>query len=184
MKSRTITNRETLGGDQWLSLIKQTHDDGTLYTYSHEVRCNGQIVVILPYRRQQGFFEYLIRNEYAPAWSLDELQINAITGGVDTGMNPLSTAKKELLEEAGFSVDITDFESLGVSRGTKSSDTVYHIFAVDLTDKIKTHFDKTDEPFEDEAINEWYSMFDKRIQVINDPLLSTAILRFLLTTTK
>jgi 8-oxo-dGTP pyrophosphatase MutT (NUDIX family) len=57
----------------------------------------------------------------------------SLTGGVDEGMSPLATAKKELKEESGYDVGTDKFIPLGTVRGTKSSSNLYHLFAVNLT---------------------------------------------------
>ena len=75
------------------------------YVYSHEKRCDGQIVAILPYQRIGNTLELLFRLEDTPYWSkqnFPDVCPCSFTGGVDPGMNPIDTAVKELAEESGY----------------------------------------------------------------------------------
>ena len=126
---------ETLKNNEWLSLKKivapEHHVNG--YVYSHEERCNGEIVAILPFRYKADMIEYLLRNEVTPCWHLTEPQVSALTGGVeDDGV--ILSALRELEEESGYKVSEDELIHLGTCRGTKSCDTIYHLFSVNLTD--------------------------------------------------
>jgi len=56
---------KTLCENDWVSLL-----DLNGYVYSHETRCNGVIVAILPYRRtEKGRLQFLLRREITPCWS-------------------------------------------------------------------------------------------------------------------
>ena len=112
--------------NKWLQLMDK---DG--YIYSHEVRCAGSIVVVLPYRRiGKDAWEFLVRDEVTPCWR-DTPTLSAITGGVENG-EPLEDAVRELKEEAGYSVAPDKFVFLGKCRASKSADTYYFIYAVDV----------------------------------------------------
>jgi len=118
---------------EWLQLKEV---DG--YVYSHEIRCNGSIVVVLPYRRVgKDAWEFLLRDEVTPCWGGDKPTRSAITGGVENG-EPLEDAVRELKEEAGYTIAPDKFEFLGKCRGTKSSDTYYFLYAVDLAGQTPT----------------------------------------------
>lgn len=107
------------------------------YIYSHEIRCNGEIVAILPYRWKNydgSELEFLLRSEVTPCWGLDEHYISCITGGVENG-DPNGTAVLEMKEEAGYKISTKELEKWGTCFGTKSSDTIYHLYTVDLTGK-------------------------------------------------
>lgn len=157
---------ETLCDNEWLSLRrivdKPRGVDG--YVYSHETRCVGRIVVVLPFRviaddpcehathdadrcRASGgdedpdvHIEVLLRDELVPCWFSDEPSLSAITGGWEPTDDLLcrSAAVRELFEEAGYRVDDADLVRLGVSRTSKSSDTMNFLYAVDLTEVEQT----------------------------------------------
>lgn len=117
-----------LGGDEWIELRKTGY-----YTYSHEIRCDGQIIAIVPYIREgKDAWKLGIRTEVTPSWGR-QVSHSALTGAVDKGEQPIESARRELLEEAGIDVDISKIESHGTCRGTKSTDTTYHLFSVDVT---------------------------------------------------
>jgi hypothetical protein len=105
----------------------------------------------------------LVRHEYTPCWSEEGLHISSITGGweKDKHRTPIQTVVEELREEAGIVLhDDCDIKSLGECRGTKSSDTIYHLFLVDLSDD---NFDEIEietdgSILEGKAHNEWVSM--------------------------
>lgn len=118
----------------WISLrriVDITHP-GEGYYYSHESRCNGHIVAVLPF----GFAEdlsirYLLRYDITPCWS-DQPQLCVLTGGMDTN-DPVLDALRELEEESGYVATADQLIDLGFCMGSKSSDSIYHIFAIDVT---------------------------------------------------
>jgi 8-oxo-dGTP pyrophosphatase MutT (NUDIX family) len=137
----SIIGNEVLCDDKWLQLRSMVvdHGDGNVsrYTYSHEVSCEGQKVSVLPFRSSESNgIEFLVRKEVTPAWghSLGQ-HMSSITGGVEKDQNPLENAVMEVREEGGYDVELSDLLSLGVIHGSKSSDTDYYIFSVDLTNK-------------------------------------------------
>lgn len=124
---------KTLYYNKWLSL-KEVDD----YVFSHEERCRGIIVAVLPYRYKKNGEgrEYMVRDEYNVAW--DGMNVSSITGGFDEDdLTPEACAIRETYEEAGYSVPEHEAENLvvrlGTTRGSKSSDTVYHLFAIDVS---------------------------------------------------
>jgi 8-oxo-dGTP pyrophosphatase MutT (NUDIX family) len=122
--------------NEFVSLRKITNREKGIhgYYYLHEDRCNGKIVAILPYRFKNDKIQYLLRNEYTPCWNTKEKVISSITGGVDTGVSIIDTCINELLEEAGYLANENDFIYLGKMKGTKSCDTNYYLYTIDLTD--------------------------------------------------
>lgn len=164
MRELIANNSQLLKDDKWLQLRKMVAPEHNIYgyTYSHEIRCNGDIVCFLPY--EKGIFTYhrfLLRKEAVPCWELDTPSLCAFTGGVDSGSNPVATCIKELKEEAGYDLDTPELQervkNLGTCFGIKSSDSVYHLFAIDVTDfpedKKKELFVETD--LESSATNVW-----------------------------
>ena len=107
--------------------------DNWSYVFSHEIRCKGRIIAILPYRKANGKTQYLLRIEPNPAWGYHDKHISSITGGLEK--SDTQTALLEIKEEAGYSVHEDDLIDLGICRGTKSTDTVFRLFSVDLSGK-------------------------------------------------
>lgn len=103
------------------------------YEYIHEHRCDGHIVSILPVHHKRGM---LIRKELTPCWGEGPF-INSITGGWEKDIHetPIDTVVAELREETGIVLGNENvIKTLGTVRGTKSSDTMYHLFVIDLSD--------------------------------------------------
>jgi 8-oxo-dGTP pyrophosphatase MutT (NUDIX family) len=124
---------ESLHDNDWVSL-RLIYDPGrgvNGYVYSHETRCRGRIVAVLPWRDNGGRREYLVKSEVTPCWGT-EFVLSAITGGWEGG-DIADDAVRELLEETGYEITRDDLIWLGESYGTKSADTVYSLFTADLT---------------------------------------------------
>ena len=174
-------NRRILHDNPWLQLVELRAPDRGIngYVISHESRCNGQIVAVLPSRsvpvpRYMYPDQYLLRHEVCPPWGIDPVAC-AITGGMDhVGESPLDVAVRELYEEAGYRVDPKMFTSLGTCRGTKSTDTVFHLFHVDLTGKEPEEAPGDGSRLEAEAWCEWH---ERDISQSPDPLVSIMWLR-------
>ena len=174
-----VAEKSTLiGGDNWVQLksLKSPEDNVNGYTYSHEIRCKGHIVAAVPFRSTEKGMEYLIRQEVTPCWNLTERCPSTITGGCDTD-SPADDILRELEEEASITATAEDLIELGTCRGTKSSDTVYHLFALDLTGKegdFSTGEGDGSE-LEGEAINKWVNKAEAIMS--HDPLVAVIILR-------
>jgi 8-oxo-dGTP pyrophosphatase MutT (NUDIX family) len=130
--SEELTKKKTLFKNEWISMMSVPEKSGAPYIYSHETRCNGNIVAVLLYNKDDNTVKYGVRSEKTPCWG-DTEQLSSLTGGVDKGSNPTETAVNELKEEAGLIVKKEDLEPLGTCRGTKSCDTTYHLFALDVS---------------------------------------------------
>jgi 8-oxo-dGTP pyrophosphatase MutT (NUDIX family) len=159
----------------WLALKQLSIPEwGVTYVYAHEARCNGKIAAVLPFRRNEDRrMEYLLRREITPAWGLDHA-LSAVTGGVETGEQPMQTALRELAEETGYEVAYDDLFPLGTCRGTKACDTSYQLFGVDLTNLEPSRLDLGDGSYlEQTASTQWV------ISVCSskDPIVSTMALR-------
>lgn len=135
---------ETLYDNEWVSLRQIRHPESAIngYVYSHESRCAGRIVSVLPYRRTgtSEAVEVLLRDEITPCWHTVEPQLSTITGGWEPhdDLECRETARRELYEEAGYAASIDELINLGACRGTKSTDTMYWLWGVDLTGREKT----------------------------------------------
>ena len=143
---------EELFTNEWLSLKRIVDPERGVngYVYSHETRCSGRIVVILPFRiimddagGQIGDgdsyddnvrIEFLLRNELVPCWSMDYVLSSAITGGweVHDDTKCRDTAVREMWEESGYAVERDKLLHLGTSFSSKSSDTICYYYAIDL----------------------------------------------------
>lgn len=159
----------------WLSLKKLYGPTGE-YVFSHEERCGGHIVSVLPYRNtDQGVF-FLARSEFTPPWSLNRPFISSITGGVDSGESVAHAAARELFEEAGLSVPEEFLIPLGTVQGTKSTDTVYHLFAADVTGMPGPGNTDGQDSNESSSQNVWV---DGTLPNVEDPLLYSLYQRWL-----
>jgi 8-oxo-dGTP pyrophosphatase MutT (NUDIX family) len=118
--------------------------------------------------------EYLARLEVCPAHG-PELERCSITGGVEPGKSIEEAAQQELWEEAGYHVGVDDLIYLGRVRPSKSTDTIVHLFAVDVTEKPQSIPLGDGTSFEASASVVWVDR-DQGIQ-ITDPLFVTAITR-------
>lgn len=182
---------ETLFQNEWVSLKKIVEPKKGVqgYVYSHETRCLGIIISVLPFRRiktAKSFglpaYEFLLREELTPCWSMDKKIRSTITGGFEGHLEDLSLiastkndAQRELKEEAGYSVDLKDFIFLGNCYASKSSDTVYALFGVDLTDVASEKAEGDGSLLEKQATTVWCKKED--ILICKDPLASVLYLR-------
>ena len=166
---------ETVYKNKWISIkkVKLVKDEDG-YFFLHEDRCGGKIVAVLLYRRTgKDAWEYGVRNEVTPAWG-SEKNLSALTGGVEKNMSPEETAVKEVKEESGFVIKKDELKSLGTCRGTKSTDTTYHLFAVDIGDKDPGEKKGDGTKFDDEGTIEWMYYDKNKFQC---PILTTMVMR-------
>ncbi|GII59353.1 hypothetical protein Pth03_77420 [Planotetraspora thailandica] len=77
---------ENLHENEWLSLRVIRDPDARVngYVYSHESRCQGRIVAVLPYQDTPEGRRYLLKSEVTPCWGLNQI-LCAITGGYEGG---------------------------------------------------------------------------------------------------
>lgn len=148
--------------------------DRDSYTFSREVRCDGIIVSLLPFRITDNQLEYLARLEVCPAHG-PELAQCSITGGVEAEETIEESALQELWEEAGYQVDPDDLINLGKVRPSKSADTIVYLFAVDVSEHPQSTPQGDGTPLEANASVEWVT-YEQGIQ-IEDPLFVTAVTR-------
>ena len=145
------------------------------YFFSREIRCNGIIVTLLPFRINKGTgMEFLARLEVCPAHG-EDLTLYSITGGLEKGKTIKETAQQELHEEAGFQVELDEFIDLGHVRPSKAADTTVYLFAVDVASKLQSAPQGDGSKFEANASVKWVN-YKQGIQ-IEDPLFVTALTR-------
>lgn len=168
--------RVQLYENKWVSLYQASdHERGVDgFVYSHESRCNGQIVAVLPYRWSGvNGLEFLLHSENNPAWGWGP-HLASVTGGVDT-FQPAADAAREVREETGYDVKQGDLVPLGTCHGVKSCDTLYHLFAVDLTAREQGEVDP-DSLLEASEHPVWVVAAD--VVKSPDPLVSALVLRW------
>lgn len=173
-----------LWNNEWLQLRILEHAPLVKgYVYSHEKRCDGQIVAILPYRFIDNEFHLLFRLEDTPCWSkqnFPDVCPCSFTGGVDPGMNPLDTAVKELAEESGYVIDPANMFSLGTCKGTKSTDSTYHLFTCDLANYKSTQELHIESEHEKMSGYQWVNIDDAYNNLdlyFKDPMIAACLLR-------
>ena len=130
-------------------------------------------------KNSSGVIEYLGRFETCPPHG-NELKLCSITGGYDNAdkFSLKQCAINELYEEAGYQVSPKYLIDLGTVYESKSSDTVIHMFAIDMdladVKKVEAIGDGT--KGEEGAYCDWISKYDAI--TCNDPLLITMVTRF------
>ncbi|MEU1761173.1 NUDIX domain-containing protein [Micromonospora sp. NPDC005652] len=166
---------ETLFDNEWLALRAVVDPERGIsgYVYSHELRCQGRIVAVLPFADSAEGRRYLIRREVTPCWSL-EPELSAITGGYEGG-DIADDAVRELAEEAGYAITRDELIPLGDSYASKSSDTVYTLYAVDVTSKEQGVAAGDGSRLEAEGSTVWLDR--TRVAQVLDPQVSTMVLR-------
>ena len=155
--------------NQYLAVIER---EG--YTFATDIRCNGEIISIVPFRVIENNLEYLARLEICPAHGLD-FERCSITGGVDPGTFVEEAALQELWEEAGYKANVEELISLGSTRPSKSMDTVAYLFGVDVTSKLQVAPLSDGSVFEANSTVNWVN-HAQGVQ-LSDPLFVTAITR-------
>lgn len=158
---------KTLFENRWLSL-KETEG----YIFSHESRCQGNIVAILVYDSSKPDM-VLGRYERCPA-HFDGIQLASFTGGVEKG-DVLATAVMEIKEEAGYDAKKEELIYLGTCRPSKSSDTVVHLVSWDANGKIQGEASGDGSEGEKDSYSKW---IDKSVALsCQDPLMLVLLVR-------
>jgi len=138
--SKSANEDEILFANEWLS-VRETPGG---YTYVHQEKSNGAGVAVLAYRWDAkhtpkgwrgGNLEIVGRFEECPPHR-DGLALTSLTGMLEEGEDPLNTAVRELWEEAGIQVSPGDMKPLGTVKPSKASDTVMHLFSVDVGEAL------------------------------------------------
>ena len=173
---------EILCDNEWLQLKLMTDPENGVggYVYSHEIRCKGTIIAVLPYRlinhsSDESCFQvqFGLRRETTPCWSMQP-KLSALTGGLEPGLTVEETVIEEIREEAGFVVKNTDLTFLGTCFGTKSTDTIYHLYTVDVTDLPQVPATGDGTRLDAEGIIEWHN----EVYDADDPIVAMMFLRY------
>lgn len=147
--------KKELYKNKWLSLyeLKDPENGVGGYVYSHETRCEGKIIAFMPFRKREGKLEVLLRNEVTPCWGMHSV-LSSFTGGYEGG-DPRDTTIIELKEEAGYTVHVDELIFLGNSYASKSSDTQYYLYGIDVSDKEEGEAVGDGSSLEKKAFNQW-----------------------------
>ena len=155
--------------NEWVT-VKKFSDEKLgveAYFFSHDTRSGGKSIAVLPFRKLiNGGIEFLLKGDIIPAWG-EQIQLCSITGAVEHS-SPEATTVVELDEEVGYTVAETELISLGTCFGHKASDTINHLYTVDLTEK-HAHEAKGD-GYEKKLGNE--SHWVGKLMDVQDPLVA------------
>lgn len=173
-------SEQTLFSHKWAE-IKEIKTDKGSYVYHHQNWSNGEGVAILAYRRVLSdltptvkVIQVLGRYEICPAHDLD-FELCSITGGMDKEGEPsYETAKRELLEEAGYDVDVNKLVYLGELYPSKQSDTLVHTFAVEITNEVQQEIVGDGTMGEEGAYCQWMPI-ELAVTESKDPILHSMI---------
>lgn len=145
------------------------------YTYMHMDRSDGHLIVVLPYRQLgPDTFRFLSHVEICPAHS-DAPDRYSITGGAEKGVSYTKQAVIEVREETGYDIHEAELMSLGIVRPSKQSDTVAHLYAVNMAGKTAGEITGDNSYWERDTKAQWLSEHEA-LQVV-DPLFITSIAR-------
>ncbi|MBQ1047833.1 NUDIX hydrolase [Micromonospora sp. C51] len=171
----TTRSDELLCENKFVSLrvIRDTAAGVDGYVYAHEARCAGRMVAVLPYKATQFGYRYLVRSEITPCWSIIPT-LSAITGGCE-GRDVRAEAVRELLEETSFAIKPDELIPLGDSFASKSSDTVFNLFSVNLAGRTAGPPSGDGTPLEARGRAVWVDKND--LTKIPDPLVALLYLR-------
>jgi 8-oxo-dGTP pyrophosphatase MutT (NUDIX family) len=185
MSTREITTlcEGEVNGKPMLALKKLVDPDNDVsgYFYSHESRCNGKIIALLPYRivaEQLNKVQLLVRNEVTPCWGTKRF-LSSITGGFEGG-DPRDTAILEMKEEAGYDISSNELISLGTSFASKSADTQYYLYSANLAGKKQRTATTDGSMLEKKATCIWMSYQELLNHQIQDPQVYVLLTRLML----
>ena len=174
--------RKVLFDNEWLSLMSVKRGKAVSgYVYSHETRCNGIIVAFMPFKKSNLLnakygYEFLLRKEVTPCWGFNP-HFSSFTGGYEKEKGVAGTVLMELQEEAGYIVEESELIYLGESFASKSADTVYKLYAIDVSNKEQGEHGGDGSVLESLATNKWFADIndafskDPQVYVLFDRLM-------------
>src|SRR4051812_50078545 len=117
---------ETLYENEWLSLktVREPDKGVNNYIYSYESSCQGRKVAVLPYRVTIYGFQFLVKSEITPCWSMEPI-MSAVTGG-DEGIDIKDDAVWGKVVETGYKIFLKKFIFFGNFYVGKYFYTVYY----------------------------------------------------------
>lgn len=130
-------------------------------------------VAILPFRDREGEIEFLARIETIPAHQ-PARHLCALTGTIEKGESPSETARRELYEESGFR-GRGPLIQMGQIFLSKSSSTVVHLYAIEVTDEVQEEAPGDGTQNEEEATTKWLTR--KKASMVPDSLFCAMITR-------
>lgn len=137
----------------WLEL--RIKDDW--FEYIHFKKSNSKTVAILVFDSDKK--QILARLEKNPCQTKN-LHITSITGACDFSKDSQIVAQREILEEAGYDIDLSNLINLGSTFAFKGSDIKVDLFAIDVRDLIQKELLGDDSKGEMDASTEWLSVSD------------------------
>lgn len=166
---------------EYLSLW-ELEDPECQYSYVHENKAaGGYKVAVLPYF-QIPSGEVLYVGCYEKFHAFEPFGLCSITGSCEDWVfthDPRQDAQRELQEEAGIIAPIEYFVPLGESISSKSMDTIYFLFAIDIglpgCQIVEAQGDGSAD--EERAYCDYVTI--NQVADCKDPLLSTMVLRLL-----
>lgn len=111
--------------------VRESIKNNEKYTYTHEEISHGKRVVILPFRKKMGGRQFLLRREFIPCWD-SHTDVCAISSKVQDD-DPEKTIIEQLLKSTGYEIKSSELIRLGVVSASKSSDTTYYLYGLDLS---------------------------------------------------
>ena len=161
---------EVLFKDKWMELRKKDN----WYTYAHNTHGDG--VAVLGTRQISGMVrQYLVRVEHTPPHGIG-FRYTSLTGSIENGDLPRTTAVRELKEESGFIVSPDELIDLGWVYPSKFSDYKQHLFLVHLDGREQGEIEGDGSKGEEGASVIWMSI--SAALAVNDPSIGATVARW------
>ena len=109
---------------------------GISYVFLHDLASAGKTVGILPFRtinEDYHEFEYMLHNEVVPCWSTSLEKTLFVSDGTSQHDSAVDIAVDRFKTITGYEINESQLISLGSCRVSKYSDTMCHLYTVDLT---------------------------------------------------
>lgn len=170
---------EELFDAKWFKIVNVTYDNATITGLWKE----GRNAVVLPFTATQPEEGKLTIEKVGVRYELNPLRAEnftytAITGDIEPGEEDLEGAKRELLEESGYTVsDDERWIFLGNITTSKQTNELHPCYAVNISEIEQGEIEG------DGTVNEQKSKFElldpEKIFELEDTFLNTALLKLL-----